>query len=157
MVNSLSHSSETANVIDSLFWLYLKIALFPFFAHVENTIIPTEGNKSHMQSHFSEVNTVDVLVYNRGVFSLCTDIQISSYRLASCCCLVAQSCPALMWPCGLWPARFLCPRDSLGKNTGVRCHFLLQGIFPILGLNPYLLHCRWILYCWANREAHRLA
>ena len=24
-------------------------------------------------------------------------------------------------------------RDSPGKNTGVGCHFLLQGIFPIQG------------------------
>ena len=31
---------------------------------------------------------------------------------------------------GLWPARPLCPWDSPGKNTGVGCHFLLQGIFP---------------------------
>ena len=33
--------------------------------------------------------------------------------------------------------------DSLGKNTGVGCHFLLQGIFPTLGSNLsllYLLH-----------------
>ena len=33
----------------------------------------------------------------------------------------------------------LCPRDSLGKNTGVGCHDLLQGIFPIQGSNPNLL------------------
>jgi len=32
------------------------------------------------------------------------------------------------------------------KNTGVGSHFLLQGIFPAQGLNPGLLHCRWILY-----------
>ena len=32
-------------------------------------------------------------------------------------------------PHGLWPARLLCPWDSPGKNTGVGCHFLLQGIF----------------------------
>ena len=25
---------------------------------------------------------------------------------------------------GLWPARFLCPWDFSGKNTGVGCHFL---------------------------------
>ena len=25
-------------------------------------------------------------------------------------------------PCGLWPARLLCPWDSTGKNTGVGCH-----------------------------------
>ena len=32
-------------------------------------------------------------------------------------------------PCGLWPTRLLCPWDSLGRNTGVGCHFRLQGIF----------------------------
>ena len=35
--------------------------------------------------------------------------------------------------------------DSPGKNTGVGCHALLQGIFPTQGLNPGLPHCRWIL------------
>ena len=28
----------------------------------------------------------------------------------------------------------------LGKNTEVSYHFLLKGISPIQGLNPYLLH-----------------
>ena len=27
------------------------------------------------------------------------------------------------------------------RNTRGGCHFLLQGIFPMLGLNPGLLHC----------------
>ena len=27
-----------------------------------------------------------------------------------------------------------------GKNTGVDCHLLLQGIVPTQGLNPHLLH-----------------
>ena len=36
--------------------------------------------------------------------------------------------------------------DSPGKNTGVGCHFLLQGIFPTQETNPGLLHCRQILY-----------
>ena len=35
--------------------------------------------------------------------------------------------------------------DSAGKNTGVDCHFLLQGIFPTQGSNPGLLHCRQML------------
>ena len=30
--------------------------------------------------------------------------------------------------------------DSPGKNTGVGCHALLQGIFPAQELNPGLLH-----------------
>ena len=33
-----------------------------------------------------------------------------------------------------------------GKNTGVGCHALLQGIFPTQGSNLGLLHCRQILY-----------
>ena len=37
--------------------------------------------------------------------------------------------------------------DSPGKNTGVGCPALLQGIFPTQKSNPGLLHCRWILYC----------
>ena len=37
-------------------------------------------------------------------------------------------------------ARLLCPWDSPGKNTGVGCHFLLQGIFLTQGLNLNLLH-----------------
>ena len=41
----------------------------------------------------------------------------------------------------LWPyASLFCPWDSLGKNTGVSCHALLQGIFLFQGLNPHLLH-----------------
>ena len=47
---------------------------------------------------------------------------------------------------GLSPARLLCPWDFTGKNTGVGCHFLLQGIFPAQESNPGLLHCRQILY-----------
>ena len=39
-----------------------------------------------------------------------------------------------------------CPWDSLGKNTGVGSHSLLQGLFPTQGLNLSLLHCRQILY-----------
>ena len=30
----------------------------------------------------------------------------------------------------------ICPWDFPGKNTGVGCHFLLQGIFPNQELNP---------------------
>ena len=35
--------------------------------------------------------------------------------------------------------------DSPGKNIGVDCHFLLQGIFLTQELNPDILHCRQIL------------
>ena len=58
------------------------------------------------------------------------------------CPVVSHSLP----PQGLQPARPLCSWNSPGKNTGVGCHSLLQGIFPTQGSNPGLLHCRHILY-----------
>ena len=47
---------------------------------------------------------------------------------------------------GLQPTRLLCPWDSPGNNTGLNCHFLLQGIFLNQVSSPGLLHCRQILY-----------
>ena len=49
--------------------------------------------------------------------------------------------------CGPSPARFLCPWDSPGENTGVGFHSLRQGIFPTQGSNLGLLHCRQVLSC----------
>ena len=49
-----------------------------------------------------------------------------------------------------------CPWGFPGKNTGVACRVLLQGLFPTQGSKLcllWLLHCRQILYCWATREA----
>ena len=59
-------------------------------------------------------------------------------------CTNAQSCQALLLY-GLQPPRILCPRRSPGKNTGVGCHFLLQGIFPLKRSNLSVLcflHCQ---------------
>ena len=62
---------------------------------------------------------------------------------------VCVSCSVMsdsLQPHGLQPTRLLCLWNSLGKNTRVGCHFLLQGIFLTQGLNPGLLHCRQTLY-----------
>ena len=37
--------------------------------------------------------------------------------------------------------------DPPGKDTGVGCYVLFQGIFPTQGSNPGFLHCRHIFYC----------
>ena len=54
--------------------------------------------------------------------------------------------PNSLQPHGLQPARLLYPGNSPGKNTRVRCHSLLQRIFPTQGSNLGLLHCRQTLY-----------
>ena len=56
--------------------------------------------------------------------------------IAYMCAKSFQLCSTLR-PCGL-----LCQAPLFkgfpGKDTGVGCHFLLQGIFPPQGRNPHL-------------------
>ena len=54
-----------------------------------------------------------------------------------CVCSIAQSCLTLCDP--MEPTRLLCPWNFPGKNTGVGCHFLHQGIFRTQGSNQHLL------------------
>ena len=58
-------------------------------------------------------------------------------------CSVTQSCLALYDPmdCVAPPPRFLCPRDSPGKNTGVVCHALLRGNLPHPGIGRTQVSC----------------
>ena len=58
--------------------------------------------------------------------------KLSQHSVVSVCSQ-PQSRPTLCDP------RLLCPWDSLGKNTGVGCHALLQGILPAQGWNLCLL------------------
>ena len=51
-----------------------------------------------------------------------------------------------LWFHGLKPTRLLYPWNFPGKNTGMGSHSLLERIFQTQGLNPGLLHCRWILH-----------
>ena len=64
-------------------------------------------------------------------------IKIIAIILNFLCATSLQSCPALL-PYGLYPARLLCPCDTPGKNTGISCHALLQGIFLTQGSNFHL-------------------
>ena len=60
-----------------------------------------------------------------------------------------QSCLTLCDPMVSGSPGFSVHGDSLGKNTRVGCHALLQGIFLTQGLNPHLLcHLHWqeVLY-----------
>ena len=61
-------------------------------------------------------------------------------------CLITQPYPTLCNPMHCSPPGSSVHWDSPGKNTGVGCHTLLQGIFPTQGSNPGLPHCWWILY-----------
>ena len=61
-------------------------------------------------------------------FQICNRVLLSVCVCVSCS-VVSDS----LQPRGLKPARLLCPWDFPGKNIGVGCHFLLQGIFLTQG------------------------
>ena len=59
-------------------------------------------------------------------------------RTLECCCLLAKLCLTDSTP---WTVTHLAPLwDCPGENTGMACHFLLQGIFLTQGSNTHLLH-----------------
>ena len=64
-------------------------------------------------------------------FSFSILLNLLIFQLLFHCCLVTKSCLTILQPHGLYPSRPLCPLDFPGKNTGVSCHVLLQGIFLI--------------------------
>ena len=71
-------------------------------------------------------------------------------------CLVTQSCPTLCEPMGYSPLGSSVHGDSPGKNIGVGCHALLQGIFPTQESNPGLSHCRQILYYLSHQGSPKI-
>ena len=62
-----------------------------------------------------------------------------------------------MQPHGLLSTKLLSPWNSPGKNTGMGCHSLLQGIFLTPGSNLGLSHFRQVLYHLSHQGRPRLA
>ena len=102
---------------------------------------------------------------------LCFTIQLVSIMQVFYCCyfiwkglacfsrlyvLSPHSCPTFCDPmvCSLLGSSV--HGHSPGKNTGVGCHALLQGIFLIQGSNPGLPHCRCILYHLSHQGSPRI-
>ena len=90
------------------------------------------------------MRTLAVPVWGQGP---CEGLQLCGYVLIQviarqlsqiivCVCSVVSSS---LWCQGLYSTRLLCPWNSPGKNTGVGCHALPQGIFPTQESNPSLL------------------
>ena len=73
----------------------------------------------------------------------CVIVLLIGYVWLWCVCACMLSCLSPVFVT-LWTVTYQAPLpppwDSSGKNTGVSCQAVLQGIFPTQGLNPGLLH-----------------
>ena len=86
------------------------------------------------------------LYQERKTMSRTVKKQVPQHTVSFLSCSVVSNSSR---PFGLQPTRLFCPWDFPSKNTGVGCHFLLQGIFWIQGSNLHLLclpHSREILH-----------
>ena len=87
----------------------------------------------------------------------CTDLLLffkADYFLLCCAvlyCTVSQSCLILCDPMDCSLSGSPVHGYSPGKNAGVDCHALIQGLFPTQGSNPGFTRCRWILY-WPSHQ-----
>ena len=100
-----------------------------------------------LDNSFPSVRQEPILGTWKG-FPFCNNIAeiLSNLPKVIFVCLVAHSCPALCNPLDCSLPGSSVHGISLGKNTGVDCHTLLQGIFLTWESNWGLLHCRQILY-----------
>ena len=70
------------------------------------------------------------------------------------CC--AQSCQTLCDPMDFSPPDSSVHEDSLGKNTGVGCHALLQWIFPTQGVEPSCPALEADSFCLSHQGSPRI-
>ena len=129
--------------------------------------MPTAGKKLLYSTGNSQLSALQVRMGERGreaheggVYVCIQLIQfiVQQKPTQHCKAVTYASVLRRVWPfVTLWAVahRLLCPWDYPGKNTGVGCHFLLQGISLTHGLNPHLLRlrpCRQIPYHWATSD-----
>ena len=91
------------------------------------------------KSHLSSTSAVSCGVQSQASFlQVWSSHWESSYVLS--CLSPVQLCDPMDCSLPVCPLQsLLCPWDSPGKNTGVGCHALLQGIFPMQEWNLCLM------------------
>ena len=84
---------------------------------------------------------------------LCVDYTYLFYIIpCAVLCLVTQSCPTRCNPMDSSPPGSSVHGDSPGKNTGVCCHALLQGIFQSRDQTQVFCTADGFFIVWATRE-----
>ena len=115
-------------------------SILTFFCHLSRHYLPIPKTNAAWR-----LKTPLVYLLNPSLVYLNLDHQMC-VCVCVCVCVSRSVTFNSLWPHGLQPPDSSAHGDSPGKNTGVGCHALLQGIFPTQGLNPGLPHCKWIPY-----------
>ena len=138
----------------------LTVAHFPFWLHPY--VNPLTHLTADLCAFYASPSFVSAWVALPPDASSCLALSLSApwsvvtflvklFLYCAAVCLVARSCQTLFNPMDCSPPGSSVHGDPPGKNTGVGCHALLQGIFPTQGLNPGFPYCKWILYCLSHQ------
>ena len=131
-------------------WLLILIMIYPFPESYDwyGRLLTIFTGKIKLKT---ELNISPSFSFKRVVFILnCSYSPLGVLISLPCCCLVAKLCLTLCNPMNCRPTGSSCPWDFPAKNTGVGCHFLLQGIFPTQGSNYVSCIGRQVLSQWAT-------
>ena len=94
--------------------------------------IRRDGKDLHPLCYSEGISILKFMFFSSGKFSWNIDLTIERKKVKSLSCVQLF---ATLWtpPGGGEPTRLLHPWNFLSKNSGVGCHFLLQGIFLTQG------------------------
>ena len=90
-------------------------------------------NKISKEAHYKRIYDIPISIW-------CYPITPQTPVFRDACVLSHWVMSDSEWLHGLYPVGQLCPWNFPGKNTGVGCRFLLQGIFPTQGSNLLILN-----------------
>ena len=105
----------------SVFWFFRRIKVLPCILETDKS---NDNNNTVIKVLSVKSSFCIWPVISFGILCVCSHWVVSNFLQ-----------PHGLWD-PMWPTRLLCPWNSPGRNTGVGCHFLLQGIFPGPGIKP---------------------
>ena len=119
---------QSINLTD-IFYVISLYYIFTIWGHLHWQQV------SFWMSHFSGAKWPHLV----NISCLCECVWVCECVSVCLCVLIHSVVSDSLRSHGLYPARPLCPQDSPGKNPGVGCHFLFQGIFLTRGSSLHFL------------------
>ena len=117
------------------------------------TIICQFYHRSKFTTHVRTFSQSLCMTCSEQALSLCCLSPYCSFLFPKIFSQLALGIPAVLWRSdksdslqlhGLLPTRLLCPWYFPGKNTGVGCHFFLEGFISTQGSNMPLCLLHWL-------------
>ena len=134
---------------------FLGYTILSFWERLVNECFTHPDKHSYITPHVIHYPLLLLLrQYPLPIAVVVEAIPITHCCCCCCCCWGTKSSLPICDPMDCSTPGTSIRGISQAKNTGVGCHFLLQGIFPVPGSNTHLLHLQVDSLPLATGEAH---